>query len=473
MLSHTKIVATIGPATASAEGLKSLYQSGMRIARLNGSHNNLEWHQKIISQIHKILPELPILLDIPGKKIRTMYLKNEPSFNVGDLLVLTSEKFYKGSNKIPVSYENLHLHLEVGNQILADDGTLRFIVTQLNGKDITIRAEVAGTLKSRKGINVPQVKLIPDLITLADIEMINFAQSNEVDYIGLSFVESMEQVEAYKTAVGKIGRPRIISKIENQAGYDNMLEIIKISDGIMIDRGDLSVETQLETIALMQKEIIRVSRANFKPVIVATEMLHTMTENSFPTKAEVSDICNAVLDGASGVMLSGETAIGNNPDLAVQLMNRVAFKAESYLSSIDDMKDSPDNPQENSRLIADAINLICKGGNVTKIISITRTGYSARVLSSKNLKQDIFAVSDDFNAAKSFNLYSGVEGVFWPKRFPSEGAEHVLEIVKFLYTKGKINDLDKILTVAAIYPVSGQFMNSIQVHSVSDLKLNR
>ena len=316
-MNNTRIVATIGPATNNEDSLIHLRNAGMSIARLNGSHNSLEWHAEVITLIHKVLPETPILMDIPGRKIRTIQLAEEPVFLVGDIIILTTDTSFDGKEKVPVNYDQLHNDLMAGQTVLADDGTLRFTITKIIGRDIYLRAETAGCLKSKKGINVPFVTLNTKLVTERDQTMIRFAQDNYIDFIGLSFVESKEHVQAIREIIQPRTYPRIVSKIENQGGINNMLEIIQVSDGIMIDRGDLSMETELDSIALRQKEIILSARRYAKPVIVATELLHSMIENNFPTKAEVCDISNAVLDGCAAVMLSGETAIGKNPVEAV------------------------------------------------------------------------------------------------------------------------------------------------------------
>jgi pyruvate kinase len=468
-MNNTKIIATIGPATCTADKLKELKNAGMSIARLNGSHNTLEWHKEIIGLIHEVLPNTPILLDIPGRKIRTTQLLFEPSFEVGDVIILTTDISHDGTEKVPVNYNQLHKDLEAGQTILADDGTLKFTVVKIIDDDIFIRAETPGCLKSRKGINVPQVKLNTELITERDREMIKFCQDNKVDFIGLSFVESKFHVNAMREIILPLTYPRIISKIENQGGLDNMNEIIEVSDGIMIDRGDLSVETELDSIAIRQKEIINSARKFAKPVIVATELLHTMIENSFPTKAEVSDISNAVLDGCASIMLSGETAVGKNPIAAVSLMNNVITQSENYNRKLKHENYSPVSISEIPLATADAIEGICKEISVTKIIAITRSGFAAQTLSPRNLKQPIIAVSDDKYAAKSFNLFSGVEGIYYANSFPNNNLNHVAEIIKYLRVKSKIEDSDLILVTAVGYPSSGSKMNLIQTHLVSDL----
>jgi pyruvate kinase len=469
-MKNTRIVATIGPMTNNKESLLALDKAGMNIARLNGSHNSLEWHEEVISLIHEVLPDTPILIDIPGRKIRTIQLAVEPTFLIGDTIILTTDTSFDGQEKVPVNYENLHNDLKAGQTVLADDGTLRFTIIKIEDKDIYLRAETPGCLKSKKGINVPFVTLNTQLVTERDKQMIVFAQRNNVDFIGLSFVESKEHVEAIRKLINPLTFPRIVSKIENQGGMDNMEAIIEVSDAIMIDRGDLSTETDLDSIAIRQKEIIRSARRYAKPVIVATELLHSMIENSFPTKAEVCDISNAVLDGCAAVMLSGETAIGKFPIEAVSLMSRVVQQSENYKRKIE--RDNRPTASLRSAVpvaVADAIEVICNETAITKIIAITRSGFAAKTLATKNLGQPIIAVSDDQIAAKSFNLFPGVHGIFYPNEFQKDNLDHVVGVLKFLRAMSVIEDEDLILVTAVGYPSSGNRMNMIQTHLIGDL----
>ena len=467
-MNNTRIVATIGPATNNAASLVALRNAGMNVARLNGSHNSLEWHAEVIALIHKLLPDTPILLDIPGRKIRTTQLAFEPVFSAGDIIILTTDTSFDGKEKVPVNYDQLHNDLLPGQTVLADDGTLRFTITDIKERDIYLRAETAGCLKSKKGINVPFVKLNTKLVTDRDQTMIRFAQDNHVDFIGLSFVESKEHVQAIREIIQPLTFPRIVSKIENQGGINNMVEIIEVSDAIMIDRGDLSMETELDSIALRQKDIILSARRYAKPVIVATELLHSMIENNFPTKAEICDISNAVLDGCAAVMLSGETAIGKNPFEAVSLMSRVVEKSESYKRKLENEK-SRSGGSAIPVAIADAIEVICKESTITKIVAITRSGFAAKTLSTRNLTQPILAVSDDEITAKSFNFFPGIQGVFYPEKFPKDNLDHVMRILENLRNRKYISDDDLILVTAVGYPSSGNRMNMIQTHLVGDL----
>jgi len=467
-MSRTKIVATIGPVSANPEMLVALANAGMSIARLNGSHNSLEWHAGTVSMIREVLPNTPILVDIPGRKIRTIQLAHEPTFTVGETVVLTTDVEANVRGRVPVNYPNLHMDVKAGHTILADDGTLRFTVSDVRGCEIFCRAETAGTLRSRKGINVPFVKLSTPLVSERDRTMMRFVQEIGVDFVGISFVESAAHVSAFRALISG-SCPRIVSKIENRAGFDNMDDIIAATDAVMIDRGDLSVETSVDSVGIMQKQIISSSRRAGKPVIVATEMLHTMIENDFPTKAEVSDITNAVLDGCSATMLSGETAVGAHPVLAVDVMRRISEGAEDYLqSNLDDQ--SAAKVESMPRAIENAISLISRSLPITKIVAITRSGYAAQMIAVHQVRQPILAVSDDMGAARGFNLLPGVEGIGVAIPFLRTSTDHIIACIEFLWKTGKLSDDDVILVTAVGYPRSGNRMNLIQTHHVRDLR---
>ncbi len=463
-MSKTQIVATIGPATATPEVLYELFKAGMSVARLNGSHNELGWHAGTIAMIRRTLPTVPILLDIPGRKIRTGQLAVEPCFRTGDTIVLTTDTSHTGEEKVPVNYASLHEDLAPGHIVLADDGTLRFTVQRIVDRDIILRAQCDGQLKSRKGINVPFIRLQTPLITQPDRGMMAFARRHGVDFVGISFVESARHVEAIRE-LARGDWPRIVAKIENQAGLDSLPEILEVADAIMIDRGDLSVETNTENVALHQKSVVQLARRYNKPVIVATEMLNNMIDTPVPTKAEVSDITNAVLDGCAATMLSGETAVGAFPVEAVATMRRVANAAMKHLIG----PTGPRQDLEPSSAMGDAIGLICRELPFTKIVAITISGYAARLLSTRALRQPILAVSNNEMAARSFNLLPGVTGIYLNVKFSRTSTDHIAQCLETLFMRGELTLDDVILVVSVGYPRSGNRMNLIQTHRVSDL----
>ena len=464
---HTRIVCTIGPNSLQDSTLFSLYDAGLSVARLNGSHANLEWHRNAIKKIHDLLPEVPILLDIPGRKIRTTQLLHEPNLLVGETLVLTTDLSHDGTKKVPVNYDNLHADLSVGDSIMADDGTLRFTVTEIVGCDIYCRVETSGQLKSRKGINVPFVSLNTPQVTLRDKQMIAFACDNKVDFIGLSFVESANHVIAFRKLIHGRG-PRIVAKIENQGGIDRVHEIVEAADAIMIDRGDLSVETSLYDIAIKQKRIIEAARRHGRPVIVATEMLHTMIWNPFPTKAEVSDITNAVLDGCAATMLSGETAIGSFALEAVKTMGSVIDATEDHFQS-EVERTHVSSGTNIPEVMSSVIPTICRSLPISKIVALTRSGFAARMIAAHRLRQPILAVSDDAAVARSFNLIAGTRGVVSDVPFSRISSDHIMHALKMLWNRGLIVGADLVLVTGISYPTPGSRMNTIQIYNIGDL----
>jgi pyruvate kinase len=467
-MSQVKIITTIGPGTNTAAALRALLQAGANVARLNGSHADLEWHAATIKLLREVVPQVPVLLDVPGRKIRTGALEHEPSFKVGDSLVLTTSNDHNGHFKVPVSYANLHEDLSPGDTILADDGQLRFTVESLAGRDIICRAEATGTLRSRKGINCPGVMLRTATLTERDRGMLAFAKEHGVDFVGISFVESAEHVHAIRAVIGE-SSPRIVAKIETPGALEHLADIIAVSDAIMIDRGDLAVETNLYDIALLQKRILTAARHANKPAIVATEMLHSMITNPVPTKAEVSDITNAVLDGAAAVMLSGETAVGQFPAAAVATMRQIADRASEHLQSMLDRNDRREDlnvPQA----VGDAIALICRRLPVTKIVAVTIAGYAARTVAMHMPRQPILAVSNDPIAARSFHMLPGTEGIYVDIPFVRTSTDHIPKCLEALWRSGKLLDEDLVLVTSVGYPKSGNRMNLIETHHVADLR---
>jgi pyruvate kinase len=466
-VSATRIVCTIGPATDTPAGVKALAGAGMNVARLNGSHNTLEWHAGTIKMLRAAVPHIPALLDIPGRKIRTGALATEPRFAKGGRIVLTTEPGHDGSEKVPLTSDRLHLDLSAGDVILADDGTLRFTVEAVKGRDIVCRAECGGQLKSKKGINVPHVQLGGDLVTGRDRQMVGFAREQGVDFVGVSFVESAAHIEAVRALAGDKW-PRIVSKVESRGGLERLEEIAAATDAIMIDRGDLSVETGLEDVALMQKRILETGLRHGKPVIVATEMLHTMIVNPYPTKAEVSDITQAVLDGCAATMLSGEPAVGANPEAAVRLMRQVADAAERHVQTNLDGRRTP-SPEAVPQSMAAAAALICRDLPVTKIVVFTRTGYSARLIAARRPRQPLLVVSNDEMAARSFNMIAGATGCHVNAQFSRTSTDHIASGLEELWRAGNIAKDDVVLVTGRSYPRAGNRMNAIQVHHVGDL----
>ena len=470
-MNKVKIISTIGPKTSTVKQIKSLIKSGSNVLRLNGSHNTLNWHAQVIKRIKQTSPFTPILFDIPGKKIRTTGINKNIIFKKNDILVFASSNIKNAVEKILVNKNNFHKFVKKNQLIYADDGTLAFRVKQIDKyKNVYVQSLNSGELKNGKGINIPGFDFGGSVLNQKDKKFIFFAKKNKIDFIGISFVESAEHVKKFKKTIGKTFFPKIVSKIESAKGLKNLEEIILHSDAIMIDRGDLSIETSDHSLAIRQKQIINLGKKLSKPVIVATELLNNMIENKFPTRSEVSDIGNAIMDGASALMLSGETAVGNYNKESVEMMRDIIKSIENnFYDRRSKQKKIKNNQVLNFDHSAEAIELICKKSNVNKIIAITRTGFAARSLSLRNFKIPILAISDIESNAKSFNLYPGVTGIFSSQKFKQKNLDFFKQILKFLYSKKYINNNDNILLTALAYPSGGNRMNLIQTHSVKYL----
>ena len=464
----TKIVCTIGPKTNDIKSIEKLIDSGMTMARLNGSHNSLDWHIETIDMIRKVDPYLPILFDLPGRKIRTAKESPDLFFEKNDKVMFTTNKTNTQADKVLVNYDKLHLDLKKGDTILADDGTLKFTVTAVEGKDILCLAEVSGILKAAKGINVPYIKMRSPLVSEKDILNITMCKEEGVDFVGVSFVDSGAQLkEVYQHLEGSF--TEVIAKVENQFGLDNLDSIVENSFGILIDRGDLGAETQITNIPLMQKRIIKTANKYGKPVIVATEMLHTMIDNPFPTKSEVNDIANAVLDGASALMLSGETAVGEYPFEACRLMKEVAVVTEEYLCANRDFNlKVSDNT---SNVISQCINFACSSLNINKILAITYSGFSARMISLHRPRQQILVVTDKIEKCRQLNLLWGVQAFISEFKFTPTDAYNSKNALESLYKKNIFNKDDFVIVTAVRYPnpKANTTMNFLEIHKIQDL----
>lgn len=460
-MKRTRVIATIGPASRSPEVLRALSKAGMSVARLNGSHSNLAWHEETIALIRDTLPDTPILLDIPGRKIRTLQLEHEPVFLAGQTIILTTDTNHTGKEKVPVGYDKLHERLTAGVKLFADDGTLSFEVISVTGRDILVRADMDGQLKSRKGINVPGIDLGQSLVTAKDRDMIAFAKKQGVDYIGISFVESKAHIEAIRSLIDG-HTPKIVAKVENAGGIEHLEEVVSAADVIMIDRGDLAVETSIDRVAIYQKQILRSATLAGKPTIVATEMLHSMIENPLPTKAEVSDITNAVFDGAAAVMLSGETAVGRYPVEAVSRISGISQLAERYISNHRETA-LPDKKND----IRSAIQALTQALPVTKIIVLSRSGYGVRIASMSGSGIPVIAVGHDPAVTRSWNLFPGVTGIALDLAGLSSSAQDA-KLIQTLLERRLVreDDYTLILSTQSDYThLSGNLLRTLNIQS--------
>lgn len=421
----TKIVCTLGPATDDPEVLKKLMHAGMNVGRINFSHGNYQDQEERINTFKKVREELglpiPLLLDTQGPEIRIGKFKKDEAFlEDGKVFTLLNEDTLGDDSKVSITYKELYKDVEVGKTILINDGTIELKVKEINNKDIICEIIHGGHLTNRKSINVPDLVLNLPSITEKDVADIKYGIVAGFDYIAASFVRKPEDVLAIKQVLKENNgeKIKVISKIENREGINNFDKILEVSDGIMVARGDLGVEIPMEEVPIFQKQFIKKTYSQGKPVITATQMLESMITNSKPTRAEVSDIANAIYDGSSAIMLSGETATGKYPVECVETMNRVAIAIESSLKYWKRFKNREYKLEEldyrfnmNYSVCMLAANIKAKA-----IIAYTNTGDTARTVSSFGPECPIFAITENEKTYRQLGLCWNII----PKLFPKQ-----------------------------------------------------
>ncbi|MEI0735800.1 pyruvate kinase [Paenibacillus sp. JTLBN-2024] len=412
----TKIVCTIGPSSESLENTKKLILAGMNVACLNFSHGDFEEHGNRIKNIRQAAKELnktvAILLDTKGPEIRTGKLAVEPIELVQDeYITLTTEEILGDKDRISITYKDLPNDVEVGSTILIDDGLIGLTVVGIEGTEIKCRIVNGGTIKSKKGVNVPGVAISLPGITEKDANDIVFGIEQDIDFIAASFVRKASDVQEIRDLLAKhnASHIKIISKIENQQGVDNLDEILEASDGLMVARGDLGVEIPAEEVPLVQKRMIEKCNLAGKPVITATQMLDSMQRNPRPTRAEASDVANAIFDGTDAIMLSGETAAGKYPVESVLTMSRIAEKAESALNYREIfLKQRIAQETTVTEAISQSVAISALDLNAKAIISSTESGLTARVVSKYRPQAPIIAVTTKERTLRQLALTWGV-----------------------------------------------------------------
>ena len=334
----TKIVCTIGPASSSEEVIRKLVLTGMNVARINFSHGDLESHKEVIRRVRKVAEELDrivaILADLPGPKIRIGKLEKEPiMLHKGNLVTLTIDEFPGNSERIPVNYKQLTESVVPGSLIYLSDGFIQLRCLGVSEKDVKCEVIIGGELYSHKGLNLPGAKIFLDPVTEKDLKIVEFALNEEIDTFSISFIENAEDIRKVRSFAAARGKSvNIVAKIERRQAVDNIGEILTEADALMVARGDLGVEIPIQEVPSIQKELIQNSKLLGIPVITATQMLASMTDNIRPTRAEATDVANAILDGTDAVMLSEETAVGNYPVEAVEMMVKIAKTTEEWRS---------------------------------------------------------------------------------------------------------------------------------------------
>lgn len=417
MIRRTKIVCTLGPSSWSEEQVEALVRAGMDVARINFSHGTLERHGQTIATVRRVAERLgkpvAVLGDLQGPKIRVGVLPEPVELRAGETIVFAPEG-EEGPGELPTTYRELAADVEPGDVVLLADGLMEVIVQEVSGNRVKMRVVHGGTLTSNKGINLPGVKMSVPSLTEKDIRDLEFALAQDVDYIALSFVREVEDVLELQRRIPQ-GGPLVVVKVEKGMALTNLQGILQVSAAAMVARGDLGVELPFEQVPLAQKRMIQHCNITSRPVITATQMLESMIENPRPTRAEASDVANAIIDGTDAVMLSAETATGRFPVEAVKAMVRIAGEIER--SHIIDTGPHYDIPLETRQedvatptewAIAAATVEAARRVQAPLLVTITQTGFTARVVSSFRPPVPVLAITDD---ARTYNQLALVWGV--------------------------------------------------------------
>ena len=414
----TKIVATIGPASESPAMLERMIRAGLDVARLNFSHGDFSGHAEAIARIRQAAMaagrRVTIMADLPGPKMRLGAIDPEPiELEPGDAFSLTSEQITGDRQRVSMSFERLPLVVKQGDRLFLNDGLVQLLVERVSGADVHCTVAVGGELRSRKGVNLPGIDLGISAFTDHDRACLEFALAQGVDAVSQSFVESAADIEAVRAAAANLGkRPFVIAKIERADALEHFDEILEAADGIMIARGDLGVEVPIEEIAILQKQLIARASLAGKPVITATQMLESMTTSRLPTRAESTDVSNAILDGTDCIMLSGESAMGRYPEEAVAMLARIAAYSEAHqprtqrdrIAVIANRRLPDSAPEAIAELIEHALDMVpCPA-----VFVPTGTGTTARMISRFNSPIWVIAVSEDEAVCQGLAFSYGV-----------------------------------------------------------------
>jgi pyruvate kinase len=420
---RTKIVATVGPSCDTYDKLLELVKAGVNVFRLNFSHGTHEDKLKIIEHIRNMNKTEPynisILADLQGPKLRVGEIENNAlQVNAGDVLTFTNEKCVGTLEKIYVSYPNLAADVKIGNIILIDDGKLEVRVSGIekNG-DVKVTVTLGGILSSKKGINLPDTKISLPALTDKDLVDLEFIIDQQCDWVALSFVRSVKDIVILRSKLEeKKSKTKIIAKIEKPEALTNIREIILESDGIMVARGDLGVELPVEKIPLIQRDLIRKCIHRAKPVIVATQMMESMIDRVKPNRSEITDVANAVLEGADAVMLSGETAAGNHPALVVETMRKIILQVEHTeyrYNREEDLMPQPHSPSFLSDAICYNACKMARDVNAHALIGMTQSGYTGFMLSSYRPQSPLFIFSKERSLINQLSLSWGVRAFYY------------------------------------------------------------
>jgi len=455
-MKRTKIVATLGPASSSKKVLRGMMEAGMNVARINFSHGAYEDHEKAINIIRELNEEtglnIAILADLQGPKIRTRKMENNGVDLVpGESVEIVTEEGVLGTSKrFAINYIQLAADIKPGEFIRLDDGKLELEVISTDGKVIQAVVTHGGILSSNKGVNLPNTVISLPSLTEKDLKDLEFAMDLNVDWIGLSFVRSARDIIEIKHIISKHrNKAKVIAKIEKPEAVQDIDAIIRETDAVMVARGDLGVEIPMEDVPLVQKMLIKKCYLHAKPIIVATQMMESMIEDYTPTRAEVNDVANAVLDGTDAVMLSGETSVGKHPIAVIQAMDKIVRKIEAS-DLIYYKEEIPEKNQE--RFISDSIcfNATRLGNRVDAkaIVTMTFSGYTAYKIASQRPKSQIFIFTSNKEILTQLNLVWGVRAIYYDKMVSTD---HTIADIKYiLKDKGLLKTGELVINVASM-----------------------
>ena len=455
-MKKTKIVATLGPASSDKAVLREMFLAGLNVCRLNFSHGSYEDHSGVIKTIRELNEEtglnVAILADLQGPKIRTNEMENNgvELVNGSEVLIVT-EKVLGTATKFSINYSLLPEDVQPGERILLDDGKLALEVLKTDGKkEITARVIHGGILSSKKGVNFPNTKISMPSLTEKDLEDLQFALDQNVDWIGLSFVRSARDIIELKHIISnRKCKAKVIAKIEKPEAIEDIDAIILESDGLMVARGDLGVEIPYQNVPIIQKMLIKKCIVHAKPIIVATQMMESMINSISPTRAEVNDVANAVLDGADAVMLSGETSVGKFPVEVIRTMSNIVLEMEKF-EGIYNKEELPDKNRE--RFISDSICFnacrLSQRVEADAIITMSFSGYTAYKIASQRPKAPIYVFTSNKQILTQLNLIWGVKAFYYDKQISTD---HTIADIKFLLkTMGLLVIGDLVINIASI-----------------------
>ncbi|MHB1063160.1 MAG: pyruvate kinase [Georgenia sp.] len=467
---RAKIVCTIGPATASAEKVQELVDAGMDVARINRSHGSTEEHQAVANNVRAAAQAsgraVAVLVDLQGPKIRLGEFAVEPvHLKEGDTFTITTEDVLGTAELAGTTYKGLPGDCKPGDRILIDDGKVAVRVLEVDGPRVITRVEVPGPVSNHKGLNLPGVAVSVPAMSEKDIADLRWALRIGADIIALSFVRSAADIEAVHQIMDEEGRRLpVIAKVEKPQAVENLLEIVDAFDGIMVARGDLGVELPLEQVPLVQKRAVELARRSAKPVIVATQMLESMITSPRPTRAEASDVANAILDGADAVMLSGETSVGDFPIETVRTMARIVENTEE--NGGERIAPLGSSPHTRGGVITRAAAEIGEMLEVKYLVTFTQSGDSARRMSRLRSPIPLLAFTPDTSVRNRLALSWGVQTYTVPE--VSHTDDMVNQVDQLLQTTGLAERGDRVVIVAGMPPGQVGSTNSIRVHKIGE-----